>query len=89
MAKNAYHSIELRKHGGGAIRKNTQHNRQLRKAQPSQNALQKCLIESLRKAFARFVSTGKILVAIKNIKVLTLRRFRGILRGVALYWEAY
>ena len=89
MAKNAYHSTELRKHGGGAIRKNTQYNRQLRKPQPSQNALSKCLIESLRKAFVRFVSTGKILVAIENIKVLTLRHFRGILRGVALYWEAH
>ena len=67
----------------------TQYNRQLRKAQPSQNGQSKCLIESLRKAFVRFVSTGKILVAIENIKVLTLRHFRGILRGVALYWEAY
>ena len=62
----------------------TQYNRQLRKTQASQNALSKCLIESLRKAFARFVSTGKILVAIENIKVLMLRNFRGILRGVAL-----
>ena len=89
MAKNAHHSIELLKHGGGAIRKNTQYNQQLRKAQPSQNAQSKCLIKSMRKAFVRFVSTGKILVAIENIKVLTLRHFRGILRGVALYWEAY
>ena len=85
----AHNSIELCKHGGGAIRKNIRYNRQLRKVQPSQNALSKCLIESLRKAFARFVSTGKILFAIQNIKVLTLRHFRGIFRGVAIYWEAY
>ena len=84
MATNAYHSIELLKHGGGAIRKNTQYNRQFRKAQPSQNALSKCLVASLRKAFVRFVSTGKILVAIENIKVLTLRHFRGTVRGVVL-----
>ena len=81
----AHHSIELCKHDGGAIRKNMQYNRQLRKAQPSQNALSKCLIESLRKTFARFVSTGKIIFAIENIKALTLRHFRGIFRGVALY----
>ena len=62
----------------------TQYNLQLRKAQPSQNALSKCLIESLRKAFVRFASTGKILVAIENIKVLTLRHFRGTVRGVVL-----
>ena len=89
MAKNTYYSVELRKHGDGAIRKNIKYNQQLRKAQPSQNVLSKGLIESLRKAFVRFVSTGKILVAIENIKVLTLRHFRGILRGVALYCEAH
>ena len=75
MAKNAYRSIELLKQGRGATRKNTQYNRQLRKAQPSQNAQSKCLIESLRKAFLRFVSTEKTLVAIENIIVLTLRIF--------------
>ena len=71
MATNAYHSIEPRKHGGRAIWKNTQYNRQSPKPQPSQNALSKCLIESLQKAFARFVSTGKILVAIENSKTFS------------------
>ena len=89
MAANAYHSIEPRKHGGGAIRKTHniidhygKHNRAKTRCQSAQLSL-------CGKFLRDFFSTGKILVAIENIKVLTLRHFRGILRGVALYCIAH
>lgn len=41
-----------------------------------------------RKLFVCFVSTREILVAIRNVKVLTLRHFCGTLHGFALNWEA-